>query len=327
MSVCTNCGHELGVGRFCVNCGHPIGAPAPAGEPDWRTGTAERPAIVEEPGPIVPPPAHTAPVEAARYPLYADEVLPSPAPAPPAGARPADESAPAHRRGAAWWPWAAGAVVMLLIALLGIQLMFGGGDDPEPVASEPTATREKQERSPSRTPKPSPTEESTAPGEPIDVARFATVDVPATAPPNQDVSGNLVRYEGRNMLDGVPTTCWRMAGDGTGETISFTLDRETTLAEVGLINGYAKTSTDGGQALDWYAGNRRILEVQWAFDDGTVLSQDLVETRTLQVLELDDPVTTSTVGLTLVTVTPPGTGPAARNNTAISDVTLVGTIS
>ena len=37
-----------------------------------------------------------------------------------------------------------------------------------------------------------------------------------------------------------------------------------------------------------------------------------------------DPVTTSTVELRLVTVTPPGEGPSRRDYTAISDLTLVG---
>jgi hypothetical protein len=37
-----------------------------------------------------------------------------------------------------------------------------------------------------------------------------------------------------------------------------------------------------------------------------------------------DPVTTSSVQLRLVTVSPPGQGPSRRDYTAISDVALVG---
>jgi hypothetical protein len=46
VSVCAQCGAELGIGRFCTNCGHPVGAPAtdPAlpsePESDWRSATA-----------------------------------------------------------------------------------------------------------------------------------------------------------------------------------------------------------------------------------------------------------------------------------------------
>lgn len=324
MTDCIKCGHPLGVGRFCLNCGHPVDTAVRADDQlGWRTDTAERPAV------IVPPPAHTAPLDPPRFPLYADEVGdPAPAmsrPVPPPVSMPVpatSEAPPSHRRGPAWWPWVVGAVVMLLVAFAGVQLMFGGEDEPTPVAADPTRTTD--DPKPTKTPDPSPTEETEPPAGLSDVARFATADVPATAPPNQDVSGNLVRYEARNMLDGVASTCWRMPGDGTGETITFTLGQPTRLRRVGLINGYAKTATDGGRSLDWYVGNRRILAVTWTFEDGSSVTQDLEETRELQVLTLDDPVTTSTVELTLVTVTAPGRGPSARNYTAISDVALVG---
>ncbi len=159
-----------------------------------------------------------------------------------------------------------------------------------------------------------------------DVARQATAEVPATAPPNQDTDGNMVRYDGRNMLDGVPTTCWRMAGDGTGRTITFKLAKPTRLTSVGLINGYAKSAKDAaGHVLDWYHGNRRVLSVAWSFDDGSKVTQDLGDSRDMQTLDLDHPVTTSTVQLHLVKVSQPGRGPAARNYTPISDVLLRGT--
>jgi hypothetical protein len=159
---------------------------------------------------------------------------------------------------------------------------------------------------------------------PDDVAALATVRVPATAPPNLDVSGNQVRYEGRNMLDGVPETCWRMPGDGTGTEITIRLDAATLISRVGLINGYAKTAIDAnGERLDWYLGNRRILAVAWLFDDGSVVNQDLAETRRLQSVDVE-PVRTRTVRLRLVRVSQPGAS-APRDYTPISDVTIVGT--
>ena len=60
------------------------------------------------------------------------------------------------------------------------------------------------------------------------------------------------------------------------------------LSAVGLINGYAKVGQDSGGLLDWYAGNRRILEVEWTFDDGTVVSQPLSETASMQTITLND---------------------------------------
>jgi hypothetical protein len=159
--------------------------------------------------------------------------------------------------------------------------------------------------------------------DPTDLARFTSVVAPAPAPPNRDVSGNQVRYEASNLVDGVPETCWRMPEDGTGETITFTFDEPTELSEVGLVNGYAKTAQDAQGPLDWYAGNRRVLEVEWSFDDGSVVGQELGQTREMQVVPLDD-VVTEAVTLRLVEVSPPGPGRASRDYTAISDVRLLG---
>ena len=78
------------------------------------------------------------------------------------------------------------------------------------------------------------------------------------------------------MLDGVPDTAWRAPGDGTGMKLTFTLREPTELHQVGLINGYAKTSTDSkGRTFDWYLGNRRVQAVVWVFDDGTKVRQQL----------------------------------------------------
>ena len=315
MSVCTQCGHELGVGRFCVNCGRPIDA-APtqddAAVDDWRTGTAERPI-----GPGVAEP---------RYPLDADEAAVT-----TTGSHRRVDNLPRHRP--VWLPWLLIAVVLMVFASAGVWLLLSGGDDPATTATDDrssspsspssTPTTQPPDPSPSETEKPSdePTEEPSA--DPVGVARQATVSVPATAPPNQDLDGNQVRYEGRNMLDGVPETCWRMPGDGSGKSLLLALAEPTTLTSVGLVNGYAKIARDGGTSFDWYAGNRRVLAVEWVFDDGTVVRQDFERTRTMQSIDID-PVTTETVELRLLTVSSPGQGNSARNYTAISEVSLLG---
>jgi hypothetical protein len=114
-----------------------------------------------------------------------------------------------------------------------------------------------------------------------------------------------------------------MPGDGTGKVLTITLARATHLTQVGLINGYAKIGEQGGKKVDWYAGNRRVLKVEWLFDDGSVVSQDLSQTRKLQTTDVD--VTTKTVRLRLVEVSGPGKGKAARDMTAVSEVGLSGT--
>jgi hypothetical protein len=126
------------------------------------------------------------------------------------------------------------------------------------------------------------------------------------------------------MLDGVPDTAWRAPGDATGMELTFTLREPTELHEVGLINGYAKTSTDDqGRTFDWYLGNRRVKAVVWVFDDGTKVRQQLKEDRELQMAPVES-VTTGRVVLRLVKVSKPGSGTAARDFTAISEVSLVG---
>lgn len=317
MDTCVKCGHEL-TGRFCTNCGHPATADEPTGmtEPvtertavlppvpdDWRSGTAERPAVPGGPADrsMPPPPVLPPSDDGPRFPLFADEVPTNHAPAP--------DEVSHHRRTTGWVPWAGVAAVLLLVAVGAFWLLGGGG----PGAAGGGTT------GPGGT-----AGNAAAGGKATDVARLASVQVPATAPPNQDVRGNMVRYDGRNMLDGVAQTCWRMIGDGTGKEITLTLQKPTRLTTVGLINGYAKIATDGrGKALDWYHGNRRVLTVEWTFDDGTTVTQDLADTNRLQTVDVG-PVTTQTVRLKLVSVSQPGAGRAARNNTAISDVSLVG---
>ncbi len=320
MEVCASCGHPLGVGRFCTNCGHRVGEePAQAGPPTL-------------------PPSAVEPPPQARYPLFADDVperAPASAPAsrPPPALPPPPTPAPqpvvptrpqppgrTHRSGGGWLPWAVGTVALLLFALIGALLLLDD-DDSDGARDEATGDRttESSRAKPDRRRSPNPSDEPPAGKGPLDVAQYAGVSVPDTAPPNVDVSGNPVRYEARNMVDEAPHTCWRMPGSGEDDEIIFTFLEPVEITEVGIVNGYAKSSGD----LDWYAGNRRVLQVEWVFDDGTSVEQSLETTRDLQRLTLDA-VTTTTITLRLLDVSEPGGGRSARNYTAISEVSLVG---
>lgn len=296
MDHCAKCGYELGVGRYCTNCGHPVDA-----EPTWRTDTAERPRVAPATPPPdePPPPAWTSPPPA-RFPLYADE------------ADPAEQTMhaepvapPASHRRRPWGLWVAGAAVLLLVAMVGVLLVVGG-DDPSSTVEEPAsgATSDTGDG---------------GDGGVGNLASAASVSVPATAGPGQDVDGKPVAYDGENMLDGVPETAWRMPGDGTGAEIVVSLAEKSRLRSVGLINGYAKSAAD----RDWYHGNRRIEQVEWAFDDGTTVTQELGDSTGVQSVDVD--VSTTTVTLRLLAVSKPGSGPSARDFTAISDLSLVGT--
>ena len=127
------------------------------------------------------------------------------------------------------------------------------------------------------------------------------------------------------MLDGVPETAWRAPGDGTGMKLTFTLREPTELHRVGLINGYAKTSTDDkGRTFDWYLGNRRIrgrrLGLRRRQQGPSAARRDTATCR----WSTSTDVVTRRVVLRLATVSAPGEGDAARDFTAISEVSFLG---
>jgi len=66
-----------------------------------------------------------------------------------------------------------------------------------------------------------------------------------------------------------------------------------------------------------------VLGVDWIFDDGTTFSQSFGSNRTMQQAAIK-PVTTDTVRLRITAVSPPGKGRASRDDTAISEVVLIG---
>lgn len=210
----------------------------------------------------------------------------------------------------AWLPWAIGAVLLLVVSVV-LASCLGGDDEPtaDDAASEAVETAPPEEAPVAR---------------PVDLTSTLRVTAPPAAPATTDLDGQLVAYAPRRMLDATPATSWRTAGDATGETLTFTLAEPSTIRRVGLINGYAKQVPSGASLVDWYPNNRRITAVEWVFDDGTVVRQDLVEKPKLQRLTID-PVTTSTVQLRILSVTRPGPGVLGRDYTAISDVLVAGT--
>lgn len=212
-----------------------------------------------------------------------------------------------------WLPWAIGVVlVVILFAVLG-SCLAGDDDSTEEDAAVETAQSTAAEPSPEGTP-----------ARAVALTSTVAVAAPKAAPATTDLDGELVSYEPRRMLDATPTTAWRTAGDATGDSITFTLRNPSSIRRVGLLNGYAKQVPSGVSLVDWYPHNRRITAVEWVFDDGTTIRQELSEKSTLQRLTID-PVTTSTVTLRLLAVTPPGTGVLGRDYTAISDVLIAGT--
>lgn len=316
------------------------------------TDTAERPAVAgARRTPPPPPPELPEAPSRARFPLYADELPPDarppgdeapvavgthPAPAPTAtAAGPAGPEGPSvvlppppptpPERGETvpvvvpgWW-WLVLAGVLLVAALVGAWLALRGNDAPA-TGTDTSAAAGASAGSDASEPTP-----TVFTGRPSELAGEATFSVPATAPPNQDVSGKPTDYEAANMADGDPTTAWRMPGDGTGESISIDLGAPREITRVGLVNGYAKQVRDGqGHRVDWYVRNRRVARVAWVFDDGTSVTQRLRMRPRMQTMSLDEPVVSRSVELRLVEVTPPKAGRLGRNFTAISELSIVG---
>lgn len=151
-----------------------------------------------------------------------------------------------------------------------------------------------------------------------EVAAQAEVEVPGTAPDGKDSAGNDVGYGAAHLVDGDPSTAWRVEGDAEGEEIVLTLPEARTITEVGIVNGYAKVDDDSGDRR--YGQNRRVLAATWIFDDGTEVSHELEETVEAQRFTLDTPVETTTVRIRLDEVSDAG----GRDFTAIGELSLLG---
>jgi hypothetical protein len=320
--VCAHCGASLSGGLFCTNCGARIGTlPAAAPSRIGPTDTAERSYDVLEQPPVATAPPVTPPAAQRDLP----PILP-PGPQPPR----THSSSPHHRQGPGAGLWVGAVVAMLVVLLLGgfLLLRGSGGDSPSSTATPPLVPKVKPTTAAPSTPTtsssaPSASTSPTAGGPATNVAGLAQASAPANAPGRVDFAGRPVSYVAANLVDGSTDTCWRRAGDATGTVLTFRLDRPTRLTRVGLINGYAKIAFDNGRRYDWYLGNRRVLGVDWVFDDGSTVSQQLATSRTMQQMAIK-PVTTASVRLRITSVSPPGTGPAGRDDTAISEVLLIG---
>jgi hypothetical protein len=338
---CPGCGTPASSGRFCSQCGTRLESVPDAAAYD-DTSTHDRIPVV----PAAPTPARPLFRDEVEQPATRPTYVP-PAPAAPAYVPPAapettylpvatepDYSQPSHaapsRRSPGVGLWIAAAAGLVVVLVAGAFLLLGGTGDDKPSSSRtpPLIPQSHPASKPTRSPTTSaPTSASTATKPPsgaaTDVAGLAQASAPSHAPEGVDFAGRPVTFVAPNMVDGAADTCWRTPGDATHTVLTFRLDQPTVITEVGLINGYAKTVFPGGRRFDWYHGDRRVLSVDWVFDDGTTVSQQFSDSRTMQTMPVA-PVTTSSVQVRITAVSGPGHGKAARNDTAISEVSLVG---
>ncbi|MEU4424103.1 hypothetical protein AB0F81_26035 [Actinoplanes sp. NPDC024001] len=144
----------------------------------------------------------------------------------------------------------------------------------------------------------------------------ASVAASRTAGPSTDSAGNTVRFSATNVLDGDPSTAWRVAGSGVDVVLAFEFAEPVHLSAVGIIPGYAKV--DSGNGVDRFTQNRRVREARWTFTDGSALDTRFTDDREIQYVDVD--VDTTVVQLAI-------TGSSRRtdrNYTAISEVVFVG---
>ncbi|MDN5744339.1 MAG: hypothetical protein L0H31_04380 [Nocardioidaceae bacterium] len=219
----------------------------------------------------------------------------------------------------------AALLVVALIIGVGAIVVFGSGDEQKDETAAPDAsTSETADIPPEESEQPDQggTDGPVAtpdPADVIDLTANVSAEVPGTAPASRDRGNKPVRFEASQMWDTKPRTAWRMPGNASGRTLSFELGQEAIITQVGLINGYAKK--DG--PVNWYRGNRRVLSVQWEFDDGTRVTQDLRNREDMQTIAVG-PVRSQTIRLHLLKVSKPGAGPNGRDYTAISEVRFTG---
>jgi hypothetical protein len=337
LTGCARCGAPLTGGRFCTNCGAPVdtgSVPAPRGAASGSPGA-------DPLAPVAPAPYPPAEYDQPTYqqPPYQQPTYQQPTYQQPVYDEPVPPEPGPPRAGPGMGLWIGAAALLVAVLLLGSWLLLHGqggttatSGTPASLATTPPTPSPSPSTPPSSPSSPASSASSSSPsssqstalqGPAHEVGGQAQASAPRHAASAVDLDGRPVTYVPSNMVDGVADTAWRTPGNATNMLLTFHLDQPTTLTKVGLINGYAKVAYAGTRRYDWYHGNRRVLVVTWIFDDGTTIGQHLSDTMGMQTMAIH-PVTTRTVKLRIDAVTPPGHGIAGRDDTAISEVSMVG---
>jgi hypothetical protein len=208
----------------------------------------------------------------------------------------------------------ASTLAAALVLVIAVPLMLAEGGWPRPPTGR-TGSSEGAAVTPATSPPVSTTPAATP--APRDLTSELTAVASATAPDNFDDAGVTTTYTVDHVLDGDPSTAWRVKGDGGRVTIELTWPARSHITEVGLVPGYAKI--DPASRKDRFPLNRRIGEVHWRFDDGTVVPQQFQDAPRLQTIPVD--VTATSVTIEIASTLP---GHPDYDYTAISDVSVAG---
>lgn len=229
-----------------------------------------------------------------------------------------DEQEPERRRKGGWLvAIIVGALALVAILIVIVVLVFrslGGPPGTMPYqgasASSPASSGGQQKNEPTGPP--------TYDG---NVAPIAATGASAkcVAGDAEDGAGNTVTYVPGNVTDEDPATAWRCDGDGVNQSISVQLPKDSTVARVGLINGYAKVDPKSHEQR--YPEYRRITKVRWTFSNGATFDQQLSDgVQAVQHMNIPLQKGVDGVRVTIVSSTDPGQSDSSRDAVLISTI-------
>lgn len=260
-------------------CGAFIAALAEAFGDEHETSTVVAPQPVLA-GPVPPqswpPPPASAPIE---QPPQAGAPTPPPRTSAP---RVAPKSRPITRRPLI----IAVAAVALVLVVVAVAVWATTGPDPEELlAVEPEGEL---------------------------VSSVDNLSASSTAPLIVDEDDFEIDFVVDNLYDENRDSAWRTAGDGRGERINLLFDEAVRVTSIGLLPGWARFE-DG---VDFFFANRRVLEVEYEFSDGSTITREFAERPQPQYVRTD--VTTNFVIVRILETS----GNEGQDFTAISDIEI-----
>ncbi len=126
--------------------------------------------------------------------------------------------------------------------------------------------------------------------DPITMGNISNVSASSTL---DEPAAGITHYVSR-LVDGDLGTAWveGVYGNGKGETITFTLNKECLISGINIWAGYHRTSSI-------YYKNSRPSDITVSFSDGTSQYIELRDTISVQTFYFDSPVQASSIKITL----------------------------